>query len=214
MLSLLTLPRVILLPRDFALHGFLGVTFSFLVGDLKFTQEAAILPGITKKISQTIASAFAAWLLPRTGQWAGATVGFVITSAGLFVYGLGSLCCLDQMGAYVGSVLLSFGIGVTTPALLTATSWRVGPEHQAKVQASLTLVGSVGTAAGVSFHSRVLHEATADGYMAALPMTVSAVAFLLSAMLTVAVGFMAGWRDDPMFYRRRQSQQAIAAPRP
>ena len=44
------------------------------------------------------------------------------------------------------SVLLSFGIGLTTPALLTATSWRVGPEHQAKVQASLTLVGSIGTA--------------------------------------------------------------------
>ena len=34
---------------------------------LHFTQEAAILPGITKKISQTIASAFAAWMLPRTG---------------------------------------------------------------------------------------------------------------------------------------------------
>ena len=60
-------------------------------------QEAAILPGITKKISQTFASAFAAWMLPRTGQWAGAAGGFAITSAGLFVYGLGSLCCMDQV---------------------------------------------------------------------------------------------------------------------
>ena len=50
---------------EFALHGFLGVTFSFLVGELHFTQEAAILPGIVKKIAQTVASAFAAWLLPR-----------------------------------------------------------------------------------------------------------------------------------------------------
>ena len=129
---------------EFALHGFLGVTFSFLVGELHFTQEAAILPGIVKKIAQTVASAFAAWLLPRSGQWSGATLGFVITSAGLYVYGLGSLCCLDKAGAFLGSAMLSFGIGLTTPALLTATSWRVGPEHQAKVQASLTLVGSVG----------------------------------------------------------------------
>eukprot|EP01043_Picozoa_sp_COSAG02_P011407 COSAG02_NODE_419_length_22613_cov_22.994492_21_plen_36_part_00 len=30
--------------QEFALHGFLGVTFSFLVGELHFTQEAAILP--------------------------------------------------------------------------------------------------------------------------------------------------------------------------
>eukprot|EP01049_Picozoa_sp_SAG25_P003212 SAG25_NODE_182_length_12512_cov_80.886732_10_plen_138_part_00 len=135
------------------------------------------------------------------------------------------------MGAYVGSFLLSFGIGLTTPALLVMTSWRVRaaclplqycsypqrlahtrrlvlntslisvdscphflslslslslfslylppPLHtqvcqaeQAKVQASLSLVGSVGIAAGVSFHSQVLHDASAEGYARALPMNV------------------------------------------
>jgi hypothetical protein len=122
-----------------------------------------------------------------------------------------------------------------------------GPEHQAKVQASLTLVGSVGTAAGVSFHSRVLHEATAHGYEKALPMyvsvcnaesfvcllfrliiitlrlfagldrTVSAVAFLCSALLTVAVGCSAGWQDDPDFSKGRRGTSAtkdVATPRP
>jgi hypothetical protein len=49
-------------------------------------------------------------MLPRTGQWSGAIVGFVITSLGLWVYGIGSLCCLDQAGAYLGSCgFLIFG---------------------------------------------------------------------------------------------------------
>ena len=89
------------------------------------------------------------------------------------------------------------------------------PEHQAKVQASLTLVGSVGIAAGVSFHSRVLHEATANGYAKALPMNVSAVAFLCASALTLAVGgCIAGWTDVPHFHHRLQETPAAASTRP
>jgi hypothetical protein len=65
--------------------------------ELHFSQDAAILPGIVKKISQTVASAFAAWLLPRSGQWVGAGAGLCLSSAGLLVYGVGSLCCLGKV---------------------------------------------------------------------------------------------------------------------
>ena len=68
-----------------------------------------------------------------------------------------------------------------------------------------------GTAAGVSFHSRVLHEATAHGYEKALPMTVSATAFLVAAFLTVGVAAMAGWRDDPDAAKRRAAAAQPAA---
>ena len=181
---------------EFALHGFLGVTFSFLIGELHFTQDEAVLPGIVKKISQTVASALAMWLLPRTGQWAGATIGLFISAVGLLVYGVGSLCCIGQAGAFIGSFLLSFGIGITTPALLTATSWRVGACDQAKVQASLTLIGSLGISTGVVFHSRILHDATAEGIASrSLPMNVSACTFMVAAAVAGIVGYRTSWSD-------------------
>jgi hypothetical protein len=190
---------------EFALHGFLGVTFSFLIGELQFSQANATLPGIVKKIAQTVASVLATCLLTRTGQWAGAILGLNISAVGLVVYGIGSLCCLGQGGAYLGSILLSFGIGLTTPALLISTSWRVGPRDQAKVQASLTLIGSVGISAGVIFHSRVLHDATSDTLLAkALPMNVSAALYVFAAIVGAIVAVATGWQDQPMHAQQQR----------
>lgn len=81
----------------FVLSKLLALTSVCVCVKLHFSQDAAILPGIVKKVSQTVASACAAWLLPRAGQWTGASLGFLISSIGLLVYGIGSLCCLGQV---------------------------------------------------------------------------------------------------------------------
>ena len=55
---------------------------------------------------------------------------------------------------------------------------QVGARDQAKGQSFLALIGSIGTASGVAFYSRVLHSATAQGDDKALPMNVRALVFV------------------------------------
>lgn len=121
-------------------------------------------------------------ILPRTGEQKAALIGLGISAASFFLYGFATQGWMIYAIIIVGSLG-----GLATPAIQGMVSRNVGDDEQGGVQGSMSSLNSVASIIGTPLATGLFGFFISDS----APIHLPGIAFLFSAVLTLAAALLA-----------------------